>query len=339
MKLKDFRKLLPPHITFRVGDFETMSTVPMRFYCRDHRKFFTCSRAVVNNGIKLGKWHGCADCSLNHRVYKSEGYYHTLRLRRIKNIAIASGNPNNSLITLVDASALMGAQRQTETRAKPQAFCLIHGWIPLAHKIHKKLTSCVACRKMEDRQKAIANSKFALYDLYAHQLTIEEDPHRTKSGVLRARCTYCKNLFKPTRAQVQRRIYALEGTGKVKGEQRLYCSAECKSLCSVYGMPSNWSFNPQHRMKKRERIDLPESLKRRILERDQYRCQRCYDTQALELHHVIPISRNPMLAEDPDNIITLCKEHHAEAHNQPGCDYQSLAKDTCAPDYLRKLKN
>jgi hypothetical protein len=50
--------------------------------------------------------------------------------------------------------------------------------------------------------------------------------------------------------------------------------------------------------------------------RDGNRCQRphCTAVDNLHAHHIVPVSMDPDLANDLDNGLTLCPEHHAEAH-------------------------
>jgi 5-methylcytosine-specific restriction endonuclease McrA len=55
-----------------------------------------------------------------------------------------------------------------------------------------------------------------------------------------------------------------------------------------------------------------------IRKRDTYLCQVCirhgaYNCDDIEVHHAIKIDRNPELAFEPSNLITLCKEHHRQA--------------------------
>ncbi|PYU19078.1 MAG: hypothetical protein DMG30_25485 [Acidobacteria bacterium] len=69
---------------------------------------------------------------------------------------------------------------------------------------------------------------------------------------------------------------------------------------------------------KRSRLRLgPEpyvQLRRKVLERDGWRCQICGRTESLEVHH---IHRRSLLGDDvAENLITLCARCHQEAHRQ-----------------------
>lgn len=47
----------------------------------------------------------------------------------------------------------------------------------------------------------------------------------------------------------------------------------------------------------------------RMLERDGFTCQICYES-GLDAHHIHPIRTHPEKAYDIDNLITLCKKCH-----------------------------
>ncbi len=45
-------------------------------------------------------------------------------------------------------------------------------------------------------------------------------------------------------------------------------------------------------------------------------CAWCSTDKKLQTHHIVPVSVNPFLAGDPDNMITLCsKDHLRVGHN------------------------
>jgi hypothetical protein len=55
-----------------------------------------------------------------------------------------------------------------------------------------------------------------------------------------------------------------------------------------------------------------------IRKRDKYLCQVClqngvYNCDGIEVHHAVKIDKNPELAFEPTNLITLCREHHRQA--------------------------
>lgn len=39
-------------------------------------------------------------------------------------------------------------------------------------------------------------------------------------------------------------------------------------------------------------------------------CAVCGSVKKLQVHHIVPFSKNPALELDPNNLITLCESHH-----------------------------
>ncbi|MGO9590051.1 MAG: HNH endonuclease [Candidatus Acidiferrales bacterium] len=56
-------------------------------------------------------------------------------------------------------------------------------------------------------------------------------------------------------------------------------------------------------------------LRRRILDRDGWRCQHCGDMKNLEVHHIQFRSR--LGSDQESNLITLCANCHARLHSRP----------------------
>jgi hypothetical protein len=70
-------------------------------------------------------------------------------------------------------------------------------------------------------------------------------------------------------------------------------------------------------------------------------CAACGGTSMLEVHHIVPISRDRMKELDPDNLITLCEgnmDHFVRGHL---CDWRSFNGDVVedAHDQLNKIRN
>lgn len=56
-----------------------------------------------------------------------------------------------------------------------------------------------------------------------------------------------------------------------------------------------------------------DDIRKKILQRDGYRCQRCGRTDTeLHVHHIVPLSKGG--SSDPSNLITLCRECHESIH-------------------------
>ena len=68
-----------------------------------------------------------------------------------------------------------------------------------------------------------------------------------------------------------------------------------------------------------------ERIRRRILERDRWRCTDCGRAGRLEIHHEISPLENPALAHDPGNLRTLCVDCHLNLHGRKAPDPEVLA--------------
>lgn len=163
-------------------------------------------------------------------------------------------------------------------------------------------------------------TSWASLSIYAPQLTIEESPIDDGNGYLLAKCTYCGKYFHPTNLQVRCRIRGLKD--QVQGECRLYCSKGCKSACPIYNQ-KKWpkGFKPASSR------EVDPLIRQMCLERDDYTCQRCektIDEIELHAHHIEGATQMPMLANDVDNTITLCKKCHKWTHKQDGCTTYDL---------------
>jgi 5-methylcytosine-specific restriction endonuclease McrA len=56
-------------------------------------------------------------------------------------------------------------------------------------------------------------------------------------------------------------------------------------------------------------------LRRQVLERDGWRCQQCGQRRSLEVHHLQLRSQSG--ADEPENLITLCRRCHQRRHLCP----------------------
>lgn len=63
------------------------------------------------------------------------------------------------------------------------------------------------------------------------------------------------------------------------------------------------------------------AIKSAILSRDEYTCQSCLATGVpLEVHHITYVN---FMAEQPSDLISLCRECHQAVHDKHGYDYNS----------------
>jgi len=144
------------------------------------------------------------------------------------------------------------------------------------------------------------------------------DPKNNDLG--QVKCRYCGEYFNPTFSECHARqgvIFRDE-----KGECNLYCSDHCKQACSTYGQ----ILYPKGFKKSTSREVQPE-LRKLVLERDNWECQKCGKTQQesqLHCHHIEGIHHNPIESADVDMCITLCRECHKEVHKREGCTYVDM---------------
>lgn len=160
-----------------------------------------------------------------------------------------------------------------------------------------------------------------VYEAYKDILGPYEEIRKQKeTEVLEAKCVYCGRWFAPTRESVKHRLVAINNLNK--GEQRLYCSENCKQACPTYYQklyPKGFKHTTSR--------EVSPYLRQMVLERDNWTCQICGKTSKeaqLHCHHTDPVRQHPMFQNDMDSCITLCKECHKMVHSRRGCRYVDL---------------
>ncbi len=142
--------------------------------------------------------------------------------------------------------------------------------------------------------------------------------------LLEVKCKQCYEWFKPTNMQVADRIRAIRGQSSTGAESHLYCSDSCKNSCSIYGQIQHAKgFNTKSA---REVDNYTIEL---CLERDDYECQKCSHVFDLEVHHIKGALQQPLLANDIDNVITLCHDCHKKIHAEEGCSTYDYRRPKC----------
>ena len=68
-----------------------------------------------------------------------------------------------------------------------------------------------------------------------------------------------------------------------------------------------------------------ERIRRRILDRDRWRCTDCGRAGKLEIHHLVSPLVCPERAHDPGNLRTLCVDCHLDLHGRKAPDPEVLA--------------
>ena len=192
------------------------------------------------------------------------------------------------------------------------------------------------------KNRIFRNSKNSLnnlpfYNVYAHQIEWAEEVSRNKEepNILEVRCFKCKEWFIPKISNVANRIQYLKGNPNSNSENLFYCSKECKNACSIYRKtPEQIERQDVVRAGRLPWLELTRevqpSLRKMVLERDDYMCIKCNNKENLQCHHIYPVSVEPLLSADVDNCITLCKECHKKVHQEKdGCGYGQLRQEIC----------
>ncbi len=193
-------------------------------------------------------------------------------------------------------------------------------------KSEKGKKAVVEWRKSEKSKKGKVerNEGPAPFDTYAQRIEYAEEvrSHPTETNVLRAKCTYCGKWHNPTVLAVANRISALIGRGR--GENRLYCSDNCKKECPIY-QQMKWPKG----FKKATSREVQPQLRQMVFKRDDWLCQRCHSNTSLHCHHITGVEQNPIESADIDNCITFCKKCHKWVHTLKGCRYIDLQREKC----------
>lgn len=149
------------------------------------------------------------------------------------------------------------------------------------------------------------------------KLTID-DGAKVVEGVLTVVCKTCGARFTPKKWQVYNRHNAI--LGNLGGENRFYCSDECRMACPVYGhRPGN--VDPRSILffdrNKKKRIRSCQTNTLRELQCGEVGhnyCERCGDIIDVDLHHTLPISQHGKDSINPAGHILLCAMCHVEIH-------------------------
>lgn len=164
---------------------------------------------------------------------------------------------------------------------------------------------------------------FAWFDTYSPQLEKYEETRRDPENpdYLQVRCTYCKKWFNPKKHDVVNRIRCINGHNG-NSEQRLYCEdPNCKISCSIY----NQKIYLKSYKSKSNRPYVDPYWTKEVLKQANYQCEICGSEDNLTAHHIESATLNPILANDIDNGICLCKScHYKKAHSDDGCTTSDL---------------
>lgn len=169
----------------------------------------------------------------------------------------------------------------------------------------------------------VESARLPLYKTYAEQLSDYQQVYLIEQDnleLLGVACIYCGSIFVPTSTEVKSRLMVIRGNRV--GDSNFYCSQSCKKACPTYGQkkyPKGFKLATSR--------EVQSELRKLVLKRDNYRCQKCLkglNEVQLHCHHIDPIINNPIESADMDNCVTLCKVCHKEVHKLPNCSYIEL---------------
>lgn len=93
-------------------------------------------------------------------------------------------------------------------------------------------------------------------------------------------------------------------------------------------MPFLWTEKYPKGYKTATSREVDPILRKMVLGRDNWTCQKCgatIDDDELHCHHILPVASEPMLQNDMSNCITVCKRCHKKIHTEiAGCGYAEL---------------
>lgn len=167
--------------------------------------------------------------------------------------------------------------------------------------------------------KDVSYLKLKTISIYDH---IREHPN--KKGIGQIKCRYCGKWTIPTFMEYQNRKQSINS---FCGSSFIYCSTECKNACPTYGQRERSKTN-----KTATSREVDPLIRQMCFEYDGYTCQKCYKKENIELHchHIQGAIKEPLLANDINNVITFCKKCHEQVHQEDGCSYNDYRRKRCA---------
>lgn len=110
-------------------------------------------------------------------------------------------------------------------------------------------------------------------------------------------CLYCHSVFSIRSSDISE-----------KYKRGKFCSSKCKYANRICVSEEIYITG-----KKMRRSSIWKEIRKQILERDRYTCQKCYN-DGNDVHHIIPFRKFTIsekhLSNDPRNLITLCRSCH-----------------------------
>jgi len=212
-------------------------------------------------------------------------------------------------------------------KTKVKIICPVHGVFEQETSSHLQGCGCPKCAGQYKEK--YAKNNIPLYDTYTKQLEpygVSCRRNKEDLNVLEVKCMYCDRWYIPSIISVYSKIQCING--KQSGESNLYCSNVCKQACPTYGQniyPKGFKDDKTNTSR-----EVQPALRKRVLKRDNYTCQKCgtIDTE-LHCHHYEGVEINPIESADADNCITLCKACHNDIHKADKCGIKDYQRKEC----------
>lgn len=156
------------------------------------------------------------------------------------------------------------------------------------------------------------------FDSHKEKLYKYHETRRSPDGnTLEVKCHFCGKWFEPSSIDVSNRIAAI--SGRVSGENNLYCSDTCKSSCSVYRKSSEVTGNSLSKNRLKNGF-----VRSSIISERGNTCEICGSVETLHVHHINPFSMAHALEHDKENCLLVCVICHNKLHKLPGCGKRDL---------------
>jgi len=225
----------------------------------------------------------------------------------------------NQAIKAESVTNLFGLKKCTKCGVeKPDNSDFFHKNKSSKNGLHRWCKECVN----KNRKKNIIKPVKIVDRVYKDLLLYEElREHPEKPGIAQCKCSYCGKWIAISYRQATLRLKALDHISA--GENRIYCPGDqCRQACPIYGQ----HLYPKG-FKKNSSREVDPLVRHMCFSRDNYTCQKCGatgDGATLHAHHILSYAKNKIVANDIQNVITLCKSCHNEVHHMDGCKYYEL---------------
>ena len=192
---------------------------------------------------------------------------------------------------------------------KVKIICIEHGIFEQTPNHHLSGQTCGTCAGMN------ALSAIKRHVKILSKIGVEA---RLNNDNLEVRCYNCKKWHIQTLSNSSNKIKS--ASGKIGGENNLYCSDECKNSCPVfYHKPNSIDQRSKLYVDKTEqqlaRSCQTDTLKQLQCDEKGYNyCERCGDIIDVELHYTHKVSEHGSNAINSSGHILLCAGCHTELH-------------------------